>query len=338
VGYNFAVEREFAGFVGNVAYVGEQGIRPLTPQNLNYAYPGQNGTTFGALNASSLNPNPGSDYWPSETVDAPQGRSSYNSMQATLTRKLSHGSVIGVVGTYAKIIDYADNEDNGSGLIWNGPQLFSKNRGLAGYNRKMNFESYWVYKLPFGRGERWATNGIGNAIFGGWEFSGVLTALSGLPIQISDSAYSSLNATSEMVTPNQIAPIVYTKGRPHQSPSSCVAGEADCEWFSIASFATPTTPNTLGSVGRNTAVGPRYFDLDGSLKRDIKIRESLTFQIEAQAIGLTNTPHFANPAADVGSPGTFGVITSEVGSGNAGASFGGSQGEREFLVEGKFIF
>jgi outer membrane receptor for ferrienterochelin and colicin len=353
IGYNLAVEREFAGFMGNVAYVGEQGIRPLTPQNLNYAYPGQNGTTFGALNASSLNPNPGSDYWPGITTDAPQGRSWYNSMQATLKRDLGHGSTIGVVGTYAKILDYADNEDNGSGLIWAGPQLFSKNKGLAGYNRKMNFEGYWVYKLPFGRGERWATNGIGNTIFGGWQFSGVLTALSGLPIQVIDSGYTSLNATSEQVTPNRVGPIVYTKGRPHQVPSSCAAGEGDCEWFSITSFAPPGTsapfnsagvstatapPNTLGNVGRNTVIGPKYFDLDGGLKRDIQIREWLTFEIEGTAIGLTNTPHFNVPSADVGSPSTFGVISGEVGSGNAGASFGGSQGEREFFIEGKFTF
>jgi hypothetical protein len=93
----------------------------------------------------------------------------------------------------------------------------------------------------------------------------------------------------------------------------------------------------MGNVNRNTLVGPGYFDLDGTLKRNFKIRERLTFQIEGTAIGLTNSPHFANPDTNW-SDGTFGQITSTVGGGNAGANFGGTGGERLLYVGGKLIF
>jgi len=257
-------------------------------------------------------------------------------MQAKLTRPLGHASTVGIVETWSKVIDYADNEEIGGNISWNGPALFSKNRGLAGYNRKSNFEGYLVYKLPFGKGEKWATSGIGGAMVGGWQLSGVVSILTGAPFSVVDSGYTTnLSAADQVAVPNQIAPVTYTKGKPTQNPSSCAAGSSTCSWFSTNSFARVTTVGTLGNVGRNQYIGPGYFDLDAGLKRDIKIRSWLTFQIEGNAIGLTNTPHFGNPTADFNSS-NFGKITGEVATANS--SLGGSGGEREFFVGGKFIF
>jgi hypothetical protein len=93
----------------------------------------------------------------------------------------------------------------------------------------------------------------------------------------------------------------------------------------------------MGNVNRTTLIGPGYFDLDSTLKRNFNIREWLTFQIEGVAIGLTNSPHFANPDTNL-PDGSFGKITSTVGGGNAGAKFGGTGGERLLYVGGKLIF
>ena len=93
----------------------------------------------------------------------------------------------------------------------------------------------------------------------------------------------------------------------------------------------------MGNVNRDTLIGPGYFDLDVTLKRNFIIRDWLTFQIEGVAIGLTNSPHFANPDTNITDL-TFGQLTSTVGGGNAGANFGGTGGERLLYVGGKFIF
>jgi hypothetical protein len=261
-------------------------------------------------------------------------------MQAKLTRNFGHASTVGVVETWAKVIDFTDNEEIGGDISWNEPSLFSKNYGLASYNRKSNFEGYWVYKLPFGTGEKWATNGIANWLAGGWQFSGVISILTGTPFSVVDSGdTANLSAADQIAVPNQIAPVTYSKGRPDESPGNCAVGTASCSWFSTASFqrvggGLPAS-QLLGNVGRDQFIGPGYFDLDGSLKRDIKIQERLTFEIEGDAFGLTNTPHFGNPTADLNSS-NFGKVTSEITTANA--SLGGSGGEREFFVEGKFIF
>ena len=91
----------------------------------------------------------------------------------------------------------------------------------------------------------------------------------------------------------------------------------------------------LGNAGRNIVRGPSYFDLDGSIHRNFAVTERFTFQIEADAYGLTNTPHFGNPTNDLNSS-NFGKISSTLSVNNA--SLGGSGGEREFFFGGKLIF
>jgi hypothetical protein len=345
-GYNLAVEHDFAGFVFDATYVGSISVRPLIEVAANY------GTVLGVGNPgralySNVNATTGTtDYADDITELTPGSRNYYNGLQAKVTRKIGRSSTVGVVETWAKDTDYGDNEDFGGTLMWNGPTYFSKNKGLASYNRKSNFEAYWVYELPFGKGQRWATGGIGNMIVGGWQFSGVLSALTGMPSTVTDSNYP-LNTPDETAVPNQVGPVVKYKGN---LPCSfgCNAGVVSPLWFSRTSFArapvpVAPAPPTMGNVNRDTLIGPGYFDLDVTLKRNFIIRDWLTFQIEGVAIGLTNSPHFANPDTNftdgqITSPGTFGQLTSTVGGGNAGANFGGTGGERLLYVGGKLIF
>jgi len=63
--------------------------------------------------------------------------------------------------------------------------------------------------------------------------------------------------------------------------------------------------------------------------------EELTFRFEADAFGLTNTPHFANPDANI-TDSNFGKVTGEAQGANA--SLGGSGGERLWYLGGKFVF
>jgi hypothetical protein len=321
-GYNLAVEREVAGFVFDAGYVGSVGVRPLSEANANY------GTLNGGNPSRVLNAANGGTNYSDIAEILPIARNYYNSLQAKVTRKIGPSSTVGLIETWSKIIDYSDNEDFGGAFLWNGPAYFSKNRAISGYNRKSNTQAYWVYNLPFGKGEKWANSGIGSMIAGGWQYSGVLSVLTGMPSTVTDSGYSgTLNAPDQQAVPNQIAPVSKSKGNP------C----ATCTWFSKAAFARVTGPVAMGNVNRNTLIGPGYFDLDGTLKRNFNIKEWLTFQIEGVAIGLTNSPHFSNPDTNL-PDGTFGKITSTVGGGNGGANFGGTGGERLLYVGGKFIF
>jgi len=327
--FNATVEQEYKGFVIDAAYVGSRGIRPLTNMNINAAGPG-GGAAGRALNAKF------NTLWSDVNQLTPIGHSYYDSLQSKVSRRIAQASTVGVVYTWAKTIDYEDNEDLSS-LTFPAAGYFGKNKALAGFDRKYNFEAYWLYDLPFGKGQRLATHGIPAALLGGWTFSGVLSRLSGTPITITDSGAgaSNLNAPGNTQTVNIVGPLKTTKSKPNLNPSNCNLGDLSCSYFDPSAFARVSATATFGNAGRSILRGPGYFDLDSSVYRNFKIREYLTFQFEADAFGVTNTPHFGNPTTDFNSS-NFGKVTGL--SSTANASLGGSGGERQWWFGGKFIF
>ncbi len=327
--FNLTLEQEFAGFVADVGYVGSRGIRPLTNMNVNPA-PAGGGQTGRLLNAQF------GQVWSDINQLTPFGNNYYDSLQTKLTRHLGGNSQIGVVYTYSKAIDYEDNEEINF-LLFPYPAYLSKNKAVAGFDRTHNFEAYAVYDLPFGHGQRWAQSGIASKIAGGWQLNGILTAMSGTPFTITDSGAgaSALNAPGNTQTVNIVGPISVINGQPQQNPSNCPLGSGSCSYFNTSAFARVTTPGVLGDSGRNIMRGPGYFDLDASLFRNFKITERFTFQLETDAFGVTNTPHFNNPTSDINSS-NFGKITSTLVTTNAG--LGGSGGQRQWWFGGKLIF
>jgi Carboxypeptidase regulatory-like domain len=329
--YNLTVEQQFAGFVADLGYVGSREIRAVEVQNLNSAPIG--GGTAGEL----LNAKFGGSFGSVATF-LPEGNDYYDAMQARLTRHIGQSSQIGVLYTWSKAEDLEDNEDLNS-LLWNYPAYYNRNKALAGYDRKYNFETYWLYDLPFGKGQRWAQHGIVAALAGGWTLSGVLSRLAGAPFTVTDNASAgALNAPGNQQTPNIVAPIQLTGGKPLQNPNVCAKGTNSCSYFNIASFAAVPTASepAFGNAGRNIIRGPGYFDMDANLFRNFKITEFLTFQFEADAFGVTNTPHFGNPDANL-TDANFGKVTAEV-NGGTNSSLGDSEGEHLYYFGGKFIF
>jgi hypothetical protein len=345
--FNLTVEQEFAGFVGDLGYVGSRGIRPLTNRNINAALAiegqpstfGQDGRilnsqfnhTSSNICPTGTNPNAPCKGWPDIGQLIPLGNNYYDSLQAKLTRRLGHGSQIGFTYTFSKAIDYEDNEELGF-LLWPTPSRYPLNRALAGFDRTHNFEAYGVYTLPFGAGQHWAQNGLVSKLAGGWQLGWVLSALSGTPFTITDGNGSTLNARGSTQVPDIVAPIRILNGQPQAS--SC-SPSLSCYYFDPSSFQHVTTPNVFGNARRNILRGPGYFDLDMSLNRDFKLSERFTFQLQAQAFGVTNTPHFNNPTSDRNSS-TFGRVTSTLVTTNA--SLGGSGGQRQWWFGAKLIF
>ena len=61
---------------------------------------------------------------------------------------------------------------------------------------------------------------------------------------------------------------------------------------------TGTTP-TFGTSALDQVRGPGTFNFDGGLFRDFSIKEHWKVEFRAEVMNLTNTPHFANPGANV---------------------------------------
>jgi hypothetical protein len=244
----------------------------------------------------------------------PYGDLTYDSLQALFTRRWA-SSLFGTAYTWSKTINYADNDQ--------GPRIQflpekERNRGPASYDRTHNLQMYGVYDLPFGKGQRLAREGLASAIFGGFQVSGVVSWMSGLPFYVIQGSAPNLLAGGSGQVPRQLNPTInITEGIGTVAQRGASAGTwfdntvlgvnctANCAW-------APETGARFGSVGRNSLRGPGFFETDLSIYRTFSLAESVKLQFRAEALNATNHANFANPQADINNA-TFGFITSTYG-------------------------
>ena len=332
--WNFTVEKQLSrGWLAQAGYVASRTIRQLGTLNLNVGSPVlPEGCTPGACGGNASLPFGNLALSNKSTADCPDGFAStnlgcrtqgtgiitpltnnhYDSLQASLTHHFAAGYQLQFNYTWSKTIGEAGVENEKSTALIQVPDFYFLNRGLSPINRPQNFEAVFVAQSPFGAGKRWLNAGAGAKILGGWQFSGLISAVSGLVVQVSADG-TSLNATGNNQRPDLVGPIKTTK---NVGPGTT--------WFDTTAFAGVTnSPNTptqrFGTSSFYPFLGPGLFNMDAALSRDFKLSERFTFQIRAQAVNLTNTAYFNNPNASCGvyssasltcSNASFGQVTS----------------------------
>ncbi len=279
--FNFTIQRDIgAGLNLQTGFVGTRAIRQTARPNINHGVPG--GGTNGRVLAQR---------W-GRTADitmyTPFSTSNYNSWQSQLTRRFAGGGVFGVSYTWSKAISFADNND--SGLTWNLPEMWKRNRAPAGFDRTHNLQIYGVYALPVGKGQKFGRSGVSSWIAGNWQVNGLFSALTGTPFTVG-SAGTSLDAPGNTQTADQVLPEVKILGAVGRGNS----------YFDPKAFA-PVTAVRFGNSGRNILRGPGLKNLDASIFRDFPLRERFKLQFRAEAFNVSNTPAFNNPGATASSP------------------------------------
>ena len=305
--FNFMIERELPWkFTSQVGYVGTRATGQMGFININAGPPGTGNAgrplavKFGLVaDINSIQP---------------YGDLTYDSLQASFNRRWA-SSLFGAAYTWSKTINYADNDQ--------GPRIQylpakERNRGPASYDRTHNLQMYGVYDLPFGKGYRWANEGWANHVLGGFQVSGVLSRMSGLPFYVIQGSAPNLLAGGSGQVPNQLAPDIQILGG---IGTTSQRGAAAGPWFTNTVLGVNCTTNCawapetgarFGSGGRNNLRGPGFFELDLSIFRTFSITESVKFQLRAEALNATNHANFANPASDV-TGANFGFVTGTIG-------------------------
>lgn len=218
----------------------------------------------------------------------------YNSFQATANRRFTGGLFLKGSFTYSQALNEA-NYGDWTTPIYNALWALNRNKAQADYNRPLMFQLAYAYELPFGPGKKFAQNGAGKAILGGWQINGIFSSVQGYPYQLTASG-SSLNMPNNTQTPDQVKPDVAKLGN-----------VGDATFFDTSAFA-PITTARFGTVGRNTMRGPGAVNMDLSLFRNFKLTEKLRSEFRVEGFNISNTPHFANPNGSYTSS-NFGKIT-----------------------------
>ncbi|HLY43424.1 MAG TPA: TonB-dependent receptor [Terracidiphilus sp.] len=247
--------------------------------------------------------------------------SNYQSLQAQLNRHFTGNLGVTTSFTWGKGLGYQQDDDGGL-LFWLDQR---HNYAPNDFDHRLNFEESVVWVLPFGPHQRWLNSGPVASILGGWQLSGILSMYTGLPFNVTASG-TSINTSGEQQMANNNGSFKKLKG--------IGAGH---DWFDPTVFSQPAgctgavgTPcplvygTSVGNVSRNQFYGPGYLQDNVSLFKIFKLRESWQLEGRVDAFQLSNTPQFSNPSTSITS-GTFGQITSTVGSGTGINGIGGGR-------------
>jgi hypothetical protein len=278
--FNFTIERELAAGINlTTSFVATRAIRQTARRNINYAYPG--GATQGRVLARRWGRTA------DVTMYTPFNTSNYNGWQNQIRRQLGNGGMFGLSYTWSKALSFADNND--SGLTWNIPEMWDRNRAPASFDRTHNLQLYGVYSLPFGRGQKYAHAGLASHLIGNWQVNGIFSKLTGTPFTVG-TAGTSLDAPGNTQTADQVKPEVRILGGIGRGRS----------FFDPTAFA-PVTAVRFGNSGRNILRGPGLTNLDASIFRDFALTERFKLQFRAEAFNISNSPAFNNPGATASS-------------------------------------
>ena len=278
-GWNLMLQKELKwGFSAQAGYVGSRQVSVPQFLNLNVGQVngGQASQPFFARNGNAgLN------------LITPLNHTHYDALQTTLSRRFASGYQMNASYTFSKATAICCDELADKNAFIQLPQFFSLNRALAPYDRTHVFTTTALVELPLGKGKKWLHEaGVASGIFGGWQVSTLFSAYSGTPFNVTASG-SSLNAPGN----NQVADKV-------KAHVAILGGVGPYPYFDPFAFA-PVTQARFGNAGLEGVRGPGYVNVDFGLFRNFSVTELWKVQFRAEAFNLTNTPHFANPGANV---------------------------------------
>jgi hypothetical protein len=238
--------------------------------------------------------------------------SSYNALEASLTKRFSHGLSFLASYTYSKTIDDASSFNMtgsaakpvaGENDLAQDPFNLGAERGRSLFDSRHRFVLSYQWSLPFWR----QPYGWYQHAFGDWQINGIVTMMSGTPFTVFDSTDFSVQGSAPEITgffsnrPNLV---------PGQNPNS--GPRTPGAWLNASAFQRITQdPNSpvqqFGTAGRNIAQGPGYADWDFSAFKNIRVAEGKEFQFRAEFFNFLNHPNFHLPDSDIGSS-TFNQI------------------------------
>ncbi len=226
-------------------------------------------------------------------------RSNYNSLQTTLRRKFQHGLMFASGFTWSRVMSFGDADNYLQGAPQN-PYNFEANYGPAPYDVKFRSVTNVIYDVPL---DKWTglNGGIGKALLGGWQLSGVYTAQSGLPVTVTDSASS--NATDRPDAAGAgVSPYVanYQSGI-HQYLSPAAFVQIPISTLSAEQIRP-------GNLGRSSVRAPGSENLDATLAKVLVLRERFRFQLRADTFNTLNHTNLAGLVTTINSA-TFGRLT-----------------------------
>ena len=263
-----------------------------------------------------------------------QGSSTYNAVQIKLDRRFAQGFQFGLAYTFSRLITNASEDIlGGSPLDSSIQNPFDRTplKTISSTNSPHVFVANFLAELPFGKGKKFLNQGgILNALFGGFQVSGIFRYQAGVPLVVTVSPDTGATGNSAFDNWTNLVGY-YTNLRPNLTGQSLstvtpcinIAPELDRRFaLNCGAFAFPrdfTRPNApVGSdayrafyadptqfFGTSPVVNtnfrsPMYFSENTNLLKKTRLTETVFIEVGVEAFNLFNRSRFLQPDGNLG--------------------------------------
>ncbi len=301
--WSLGVQRQVSkSAVAEVLYYGSKGTRLNGNSVLNYNSRGAESAATATTQAHRVYPQ-----WGAISNHKTGFNSEFNSLQGRIQQSTKGGITLLLSYTYGKSLDgLASAQNPNPAYVANGkPGSQSGDKELSAFDVRHRIAFSPVVALPFGRGHSLLNSGLGSAIAGGWQVSGIWQWMTGRPISITDGSVSS-GSYGGGDRPNLVADI-----NAGTDTTTGAKTRTAAEWFNIHAIGTRAA-GTFGNAAPNPITGPGFNQIDLTVARTFAIREYAKMQFRVEGFNIANHPNFMSPSAAY-------TGTSQL---NAGSGFG----------------
>jgi Carboxypeptidase regulatory-like domain/TonB dependent receptor/TonB-dependent Receptor Plug Domain len=275
-----------------LSYNGNHSLRLPILGDYNQAAPNAVGV---ALGVQARRPIP--SFGPITWVD-PVGNNHYNGISARLEHKFSAGLYFLNSFTYGSAVGDSEQAlETYASYFQANPQNIrnlAAEQGPSSFDVKFNNVTSLVYQLPFGKGQRFASNwsSLADTAIGGWEITAVNVAHTGTPLNV---FYGPTAAQDVTGLSNDYRGQAFQ--RPNVTGSAISQSVADMvnSFFAGYTFTTPPVDNPFGNLTRNAFRAPGFEQLDFSMNKNFQIREQMRLQFRSEFFNLMNHTNYGIP-------------------------------------------
>ena len=197
-----------------------------------------------------------------------------------MKKRLSHGYTLLYNYTYSHCLQ--DTETIGNKLQGNtqtNPNNMRFDYGPCDYDLRHNMNASFVYQgFNF-------TNPTLNLIAGGWSPSFLVSYNNGFPFTPLTGTDSSLTGIG-LDRPNAVAGV---------SPYVRNTTPGVMQWVTKSAYTVVTAPNSFGTVGMNSLLGPHYIDTDVSIRKLLRTYREQSLELRFEFFNIFNHPNLSLP-------------------------------------------
>ena len=342
--YNLIIEQQLAHSLAmRIAYVGSSSRHQFVNLELNPAVNTGSGLSTNARRVYNTAPTVGpcasatgcAANYAQIVAASMSGNAHFNSLQATLEKRMSNGLSLLANYTWSKSYDdmpqatrISNTEDLNAGESYVYPlypadatgipaaarvtDIKALDRGLSDIDHPHVFSFSYVYELP----KLQNGNRVLRSVVNGWRTSGLIQHHSGDALTAYMGTDNSLTGLTQDRAQRDFTKPAYS--RQNGGIGDCPAGRACVNWLNIAAFSVPAQsgPGTgFGNVVKGSLRGPGFTNWDAGVIRTFPIYRESNLEFRVEYFDLLNHTELSNPSVSnpISSSTSFGTITGTQG-------------------------